>query len=104
MIRHFQEMYFKNRYVQTIAGAGYATPDFEGIAKAYGIQYLCYEHPQDVSEAFMRLEGPMLVEVCLKQNTYVFPSWSLENPIRTRNHCSNVICTTCLWSYKRNVV
>ena len=80
MIRHFQEMYFEDRYVQTIEGAGYATPDFEGIAKAYGIRYLCYEKPQDVSDEFMRLEGPVLVEVSLRQNTYVFPKLEFGKP------------------------
>ena len=80
MIRHFQEMYFEDRYVQTIEGAGYATPDFEGIAKAYGIRYLCYEKPQDVSDEFMRLEGPVFVEVSLRQNTYVFPKLEFGKP------------------------
>lgn len=80
MIRHFQEMYFEGRYVQTIEGDGYATPDFEGIAKAYGIRYLYYENPQDVSNEFMRLEGPVLVEVRLKQSTYVFPKLEFGKP------------------------
>lgn len=73
MIRHFQEMYFSGNYTQTVSGRGYEAPDFEQIAKAYGIKYICYEKPEEISERFMYLDGPVLVEIKLEMDTYVYP-------------------------------
>ena len=80
MIRHFQEMYFESNYAQTVNGHGYETPDFEKIAKAYDIDYICYEKVEDVSDAFMQSKGPVLVEVKLNEDTYVFPKLEFGKP------------------------
>lgn len=73
MIRHFQEMYFGGNYVQTVCGEGYSVPDFKKVADAYGMKYLCYESIQDVTDCFMKDREPVLVEVKLMGDTYVFP-------------------------------
>ncbi|MDE7313835.1 MAG: thiamine pyrophosphate-binding protein [Eubacterium sp.] len=73
MIRHFQEMYFGGNYMQTVYGAGYEAPDFESLSKAYGIMYVSYDTEQDISNKFMQIEGPVLIEVKLKGDTYVYP-------------------------------
>lgn len=80
MIRHFQEMYFNGCYAQTVEGNGYASPDFEALAKTYGLRYLRAEQLQDVTDAFVQTEGPTLLEICLKQNTYVFPKLEFGKP------------------------
>lgn len=73
MIRHFQEMYFDNNYYQTVHGKGYETPDFKRIAEAYEIPYIGYESVEDVSDQFMQLEGPVFVEIKLRNVTHVYP-------------------------------
>lgn len=73
MIRHFQEMYFEGNYIQTVCGNGYEAPNFEQIAKAYDIAYISYVPNQDISDKFMKIEGPVLVEVKLRGDTYVYP-------------------------------
>lgn len=80
MIRHFQEMYFDKNYVQTVNGNGYDTPDFEGIAKAYHIDYICYETLEDVSGQFMDKEGPVFIEIKIPEDTYVFPKLEFGKP------------------------
>ncbi len=73
MIRHFQEMYFDNNYYQTVHGKGYEPPDFKRIAEAYEIPYIGYESVEDVSDQFMQLEGPVFVEIKLRNATHVYP-------------------------------
>lgn len=80
MIRHFQEMYFDKNYVQTVNGNGYDTPDFERIAKAYHMDYICYETLDDVSRQFMDKEGPVLIEIKIPEDTYVFPKLEFGKP------------------------
>lgn len=80
MIRHFQEMYFDSNYMQTVEGRGYETPDFERLANAYHMHYLCYNSVEDVSDEFMRLEGAVLIEIQLKEDTYVFPKLEFGKP------------------------
>ena len=50
MIRHFQEMYFEDNYVQTTQAGGYTVPDFEKIAKAYGIEYCRIDKAEEVEK------------------------------------------------------
>lgn len=73
MIRHFQEMYFGENYVQTVATGGYTVPDFGAIAKAYGIEYYKIESADDVRASLFEGVAPCLIEVSIKENTYVFP-------------------------------
>lgn len=80
MIRHFQEMYFKNNYMQTVNGRGYAPPDFEAIARAYSMSYISYEKIEDVTGEFMATDGSVLVEVKLPEDTYVFPKLEFGKP------------------------
>ena len=73
MIRHFQEMYFAGNYTQTVRTKGYDAPDFERIAQAYDIPYQRCESPADISDRFMRMEGPVFTEIRLTGDTYVYP-------------------------------
>lgn len=80
MIRHFQEMYFESNYAQTVLGNGYTSPNFEAIAAAYDMQYFSYESVDEVSNDFMEVEGPVLIEIKLKEDTYVFPKLEFGKP------------------------
>lgn len=80
MIRHFQEMYFDNNYAQTVQGKGYDSPDFQGIAYGYGMPYLSYEKIEDVTDQFMAIKGPVIVEIKLHGETYVFPKLEFGKP------------------------
>ena len=80
MIRHFQEMYFESNYAQTVNGHGYDTPDFKKIAEAYDMKYISYEKVEEVTAECMETEGPVLVEVKLNEDTYVFPKLEFGKP------------------------
>lgn len=80
MIRHFQEMYFESNYFQTVVGKGYESPDFNRIANAYNLPYIVYNTIEDISDNFMKTNGPVLVEIKLEENTYVFPKLEYGKP------------------------
>lgn len=80
MIRHFQEMYFDNNYVQTIPSGGYTVPDFGAIAGAYKIPYTCVEDVSDIDEKLFAQEGSQVIEVKINEPTYVFPKLEFGKP------------------------
>ncbi len=79
MIRHFQEMYFDSRYFQTKPEGGYTAPDFEKIAKAYGISARKIE-AEDIDSSLFSPDEPELVEVMIRENTYVIPKLEFGKP------------------------
>ena len=80
MIRHFQEMYFDNNYVQTIPSGGYTVPDFGAVAKAYKIPYTLIENEDDIDEKLFDAKGPQFIEVRIAEPTYVFPKLEYGKP------------------------
>lgn len=80
MIRHFQEMYFEANYTQTVKGNGYSAPDFELIAKSYGIGYERICNIEDIKAEMFNNNQPAIIEVQLKGNTYVFPKLEYGKP------------------------
>lgn len=80
MIRHFQEMYFDNNYYQTVVSSGYDVPDFEKLARAYGLTYTRIEKVDDVSKVNWNADFPQVVEVLIDENTYVFPKLEFGKP------------------------
>lgn len=82
MIRHFQEMYFKSNYFQTMPEGGFASPNFEMIAKAYGLEYGLIESIDDIEkiESILQDENPAIIEILLKEHTYVFPKLEYGKP------------------------
>ena len=80
MIRHFQEMYFQDNYYQTIPAGGYTAPDFEKIAAAYGLDYVCVETEEDLTEAAFSGSRPCVIELKINENTYVFPKLEFGKP------------------------
>lgn len=80
MIRHFQEMYFESNYTQTVKGYGYSTPDFELIAKSYGLGYERICDIEDIKAEMFNDNQPTIIDVQLKGNTYVFPKLEYGKP------------------------
>lgn len=80
MIRHFQEMYFENNYVQTVPEGGYTVPDFEAVAGAYKIPYKCVTSPEDIDDGLFDVPGPQFIEVKITEPTYVFPKLEFGKP------------------------
>ena len=80
MIRHFQEMYFDNNYVQTVPEGGYTVPDFEAVAGAYKIPYKCVTSPEDIDDGLFDVPGPQFIEVKITEPTYVFPKLEFGKP------------------------
>lgn len=80
MIRHFQEMYFEEKYYYTVKDRGYTTPNFIRVAEAYGIAGKRL-HDIDEIKTMELVEGqPEVFEVVLKGDTYVFPKLEFGKP------------------------
>ena len=80
MIRHFQQMYFDCRYVQTLSQSGYFSCDLEKIAAAYHIPYHRLEKQYEPLEQWMKEEGPALIEIVLPEQTLVQPKLAVGKP------------------------
>lgn len=80
MIRHFQEMYFEDRYSSTVPAGGYTVPEFTKIAEAYGITGRKINHPEKIREIDFSDSRPELIEILLKGNTYVYPKLEFGRP------------------------
>ena len=82
MIRHFQEMYFKGNYYQSTPNGGFTSPDFEKLADAYHIDYRIVRNEFEINKLSDELtnEKPILIEVQLNENTYVFPKLEYGKP------------------------
>ncbi|WP_026669537.1 thiamine pyrophosphate-binding protein [Butyrivibrio sp. AE3006] len=83
MIRHFQEMYFNSNYFQTVPDGGFVSPNFEFIAKAYGIKYCQVSSLEDVEKipkSIFEDNQPAFVDVRISEDTYVFPKLEFGKP------------------------
>ncbi|MBR1797859.1 MAG: thiamine pyrophosphate-binding protein [Clostridiales bacterium] len=80
MIRHFQEMYFENNYVQTVPDGGYTVPDFGEISRAYKIPYTLVQSIEDIRDDLFSPDGPQFIEVRIDEPTYVFPKLEFGKP------------------------
>lgn len=73
MIRHFQEMYMKGNYAQTISENGYTVPDFESLANTYDLKYTVVSSVEDVNNIDFSSNYAEFIEVLIPENTYVIP-------------------------------
>lgn len=80
MIRHFQEMYFESDYFQTVEKGGYTVPNFEKISYAYGLDYFRICNKDDIEKYVFNSKTPNVVEICLEEETYVFPKLEFGKP------------------------
>jgi acetolactate synthase-1/2/3 large subunit len=75
MVRQFQESYFHGRYQSTVWG--YSAPDFEQVARAYGIYASTVQHSDELDSALRAWvknpEQPSLLTVKIEQGTNAYP-------------------------------
>lgn len=84
LIRQFTDQNFSGRNAATNAQYGYSTPDFDSVAKAYGILGYRVDNTEDlevVMSDLFDLSGPALVDVRIKQIADVLPKLSVNQPI-----------------------
>ncbi len=78
-IRQTQTNLFQPPLVGVCDGNGLSFPDMEKIAAAYGIPYFCLtdiRQAGQVIEAFLNVEGPVIVEAVLDENQFFAPKLS----------------------------
>jgi acetolactate synthase I/II/III large subunit len=83
MIRQFQDAYFDSCYQSTVWG--YSAPDFEQVAKAYGMEAYTVNSDDEISEGLELLwkdpSRPFLLNVIIDIHTNVFPKMMFGSPI-----------------------
>lgn len=81
MIRHFQELYFGGRYHATVAD--YEAPDFCRLAGAFGLNSFKVRNQDDFEgmKELLQIPEPIVIEIVLPENTYVYPKLSVNRPI-----------------------
>lgn len=75
MVRQFQESYFNGRYQSTVRG--YSAPDFEKVARAYGMNASTVDNSDELEAALhawaTRPEEPSLLVVKIQQGANAYP-------------------------------
>jgi acetolactate synthase-1/2/3 large subunit len=75
MVRQFQESYFKGRYQSTLWG--YSAPDFEAVAKAYGIPAKTISRPDEMEAGsdwlFASSDEPAMLQVMVSTGANAYP-------------------------------
>jgi acetolactate synthase-1/2/3 large subunit len=83
MTRQFQDSYFERRYQGTVWG--YDAPDFERVARGFGIEADSLSEPADMADALRRLWQdplqPYLLQVMVGTFTNVFPKIAFGKPM-----------------------
>jgi acetolactate synthase I/II/III large subunit len=85
MIRQFQDSYFNSRYQSTYWG--YSAPDFEMVAKAYGINSMTINNENEMENAVKWMwkeeneNAPTLLQVMIDPHTNTYPKIAFGKPI-----------------------
>jgi len=83
MVRQFQQSYFDERYHSTFWG--YSAPDFECVARAYGIAAATVQNPEAVPAALTALwqspKQPFLLQVVIDMESNAYPKIAFGRPI-----------------------
>ena len=83
MIRQFQDSYFESCYQSTVWG--YNSPDFETVARAYGIDACSIETPEEMDAGLLSLwndpDQPFLLNVSVDVHTNVYPKMMFGSPL-----------------------
>ncbi len=79
IIKQFQDSYLGSRY--QASRDGYSTPDFGGIAKAYGVHYAKIERLEQITPELLQKGGPIVIEVVLSEDTLIEPKLEMGRPI-----------------------
>jgi acetolactate synthase I/II/III large subunit len=83
MVRQFQQSYFHSRYHSTMWG--YNAPDFAAVARAYGINAMTIERPEEIDDALSFFwEDPtqsVLVQAMIDPEGNVYPKIAFGHPL-----------------------
>jgi len=83
MTRQFQDTYFEKRYQGTVWG--YDAPDFEKVARGFGIDTATLRVPEGIPDALTALWSsplePFLLQVMVDTHTNVYPKIAFGKPI-----------------------
>ena len=85
MIRQFQDSYFNSRYQSTYWG--YSAPDFEKVAKAYGIDSITINEEVEIENGVKWMwneknnNAPVLLQVMIDPHTNTYPKIAFGKPI-----------------------
>ena len=86
-IKNTQDAYFSRRF-GVDAETGISTPEFKGLCEAFDFPYLVYRRASDLenfSATFRDLEGPLVVEIKIPQNTPLIPRGGFRNGLDGKN-------------------
>jgi len=85
MIKQFQKLYFNSNYFATDEKSGYNSCNFTEIAKAYGIDAIQIQQNEnailEVSRILQKQKKPLLVELVMNYQTYVYPKLEYNKPV-----------------------
>lgn len=82
MIRTREKQQFSNHFVHTTRSDGYSVPNFESVARAYGIGYMCLTEKNitAAAEVLNRINKPYLIELEIDDSIDLVPSLPIGNP------------------------
>jgi len=85
MITQFQDLYFDRRKEGTTKDSGYLVPDFNLLAKSYGLSFFKigqtdFANEEIIDKAF-RSNGPSVIEFDVGEDTVVYPKLEVNMPI-----------------------
>ncbi|WP_028323680.1 thiamine pyrophosphate-binding protein [Desulfatirhabdium butyrativorans] len=75
-IRNTQRHYFNGQFIGTGPEAGVWMPDLRKVAHAYGLEFMCIEHSNDLGNQLsqaLTLSRPSLVDIRLKSDESLLP-------------------------------
>ena len=84
IIKQFQDAYCESRYIATDGQKDYTLPDFERVAKAYGIESVTIEGKKDIDKKLnyvMSYEGPILCNIKIDPTQKLIPKLEFGNPL-----------------------
>jgi len=85
MIKQFQKLYFNSNYFATDEKSGYYSCDFTKIARGYGIKAVQIHQNENVilkiSKILQNDSAPLLVEIVMDYQSYVYPKLEYDKPI-----------------------
>src|SRR3989338_1779736 len=84
IIKQFQDAYFDSNYYASSPEHGFASPDFAAVARAYGIDAITLEKPEDISSGIQKVlshEGPILCNVLVDTNQKLSPKLEFGRPL-----------------------
>lgn len=74
MLRDFENKKGYNNHIQTTTDSGYSCPDFERIARAYGIKYICLgKNPNWIKDDLENVD-PLMLEINISDEDINNPS------------------------------